>query len=221
MLQNPIGWVYCSMFPALAVGFALWSGKLTLALLIALTLVRLLRPLQRLTLLAWASCWAVTWYTFAVWLMHSLEKHQSIFSQIPTYFGAAIFVYYACGAMPLALMDTPQAARPSSGPTSNQREGAKSHNQSTASQSSERPQRQDSHQPELDPYALLGVTAESSDSEIRKAYRHQLALYHPDKVAHLGDELKAVAHRKTLQIQSAFEALCEHSNSDLQTYRAS
>jgi DnaJ-domain-containing protein 1 len=31
--------------------------------------------------------------------------------------------------------------------------------------------------------------------------------YHPDKVSHLGEELQEVAHRKTLEIQRAYERL--------------
>jgi DnaJ-domain-containing protein 1 len=31
--------------------------------------------------------------------------------------------------------------------------------------------------------------------------------YHPDRVAHLGEELQRLANRKTLEIQGAFERL--------------
>ena len=31
--------------------------------------------------------------------------------------------------------------------------------------------------------------------------------YHPDKVNHLGEELKKVAHEKTLEIKAAYEKL--------------
>jgi hypothetical protein len=31
-----------------------------------------------------------------------------------------------------------------------------------------------------------------------------MSRYHPDHVAHLGDELQTVAHRKTLEIQRAY-----------------
>jgi DnaJ like chaperone protein len=31
--------------------------------------------------------------------------------------------------------------------------------------------------------------------------------YHPDKVAHLGEELQKVAHRKAVEIQQAYEQL--------------
>ena len=55
-----------------------------------------------------------------------------------------------------------------------------------------------------DPYAVLGVRPGASAEEITKAYRAQMSRYHPDHVAHLGDELQTVAHRKTLEIQRAY-----------------
>ncbi len=58
-----------------------------------------------------------------------------------------------------------------------------------------------------DPYAVLGVPRSASAEEIRAAYRARMREYHPDKVAHLGEELQRVAHRKTLEIQRAFERL--------------
>jgi uncharacterized membrane protein YkvA (DUF1232 family) len=58
-----------------------------------------------------------------------------------------------------------------------------------------------------DPYAVLGVAPGASPEEITKAYREQMQRYHPDHVAHLGDELQAVAHRKTLDIRRAYSEL--------------
>jgi preprotein translocase subunit Sec63 len=55
-----------------------------------------------------------------------------------------------------------------------------------------------------DPYAVLGVRPGASAEEITKAYRAQLRRYHPDHVAHLGDELQTLAHQKTLDIQRAY-----------------
>lgn len=58
-----------------------------------------------------------------------------------------------------------------------------------------------------DPYAVLGVRQGASAEEITSAYRQQMRRYHPDHVAHLGDELQALAHRKTLDIQRAYGEL--------------
>lgn len=59
----------------------------------------------------------------------------------------------------------------------------------------------------LDPYQVLGVAKSASQEEIRQAYRALAAQYHPDKVAHLGEDLRALAHRKMLDIQRAYQEL--------------
>lgn len=58
-----------------------------------------------------------------------------------------------------------------------------------------------------DPYAVLGVHRGATREEVRDAYRAQMKLYHPDRVADLGAELQAVAHRKSIEIQRAYEEL--------------
>lgn len=58
-----------------------------------------------------------------------------------------------------------------------------------------------------DPYAILGVPRGASSDEIKQAYRARIAEYHPDKVAHLGPDLRQLAERKTLAIQRAYERL--------------
>ena len=60
-----------------------------------------------------------------------------------------------------------------------------------------------------DPYEVLEIKAGASEDEIQSAYKKLMGLYHPDKVNHLGAELKDLAHKKTLQIQRAYEALQE------------
>ena len=59
----------------------------------------------------------------------------------------------------------------------------------------------------FDPYQVLGVDASASGEEIHAAYKARMREYHPDKVAHLGEELQQVAHRKALEIQRAYERL--------------
>lgn len=58
-----------------------------------------------------------------------------------------------------------------------------------------------------DPYAVLGVVRGASADEIGRAYRAQMKLYHPDRVADLGPELQEVAHRKSLEIRRAYEEI--------------
>lgn len=61
--------------------------------------------------------------------------------------------------------------------------------------------------PPWDPYAVLGVRRGAAREEVRDAYRAQMKLYHPDRVADLGSELQAVAHRKSIEIQRAYDEL--------------
>ena len=51
----------------------------------------------------------------------------------------------------------------------------------------------------------LDETATAEDA--KRAYRHAVHQYHPDKVAHLGPELRKVAEQKTKEYVAAFEVL--------------
>lgn len=58
-----------------------------------------------------------------------------------------------------------------------------------------------------DPYQVLGIPSSASDEEVKKAYRHQLKLNHPDKVAHLSPALQAFAQQQTLLVNQAYETI--------------
>jgi DnaJ like chaperone protein len=58
-----------------------------------------------------------------------------------------------------------------------------------------------------DPYDVLGVARGASPEEIGAAYRRRMKEYHPDRVSGLGEELRRLAHEKTLEIQRAYEEL--------------
>ena len=45
------------------------------------------------------------------------------------------------------------------------------------------------------------------EDAIEARYRQLAQQYHPDKVNHLGDELKEVAHEKMLEIAAAYRSL--------------
>ncbi len=51
---------------------------------------------------------------------------------------------------------------------------------------------------------VLNVAPEASVDDIRKAYKSLMSQYHPDKVASLGDELKALAEQKSKEITRAY-----------------
>lgn len=69
------------------------------------------------------------------------------------------------------------------------------------------PRASDDEGGERDPHEVLGVARGASKDEVTRAYREQMKLYHPDRVSGLGDELQRVAHRKTLEVQRAYERL--------------
>lgn len=56
-------------------------------------------------------------------------------------------------------------------------------------------------------YAVLGVEANASDEEIKKAYRKMAVKYHPDKVAQMGEEFQKGAKEKFQTIQDSYEAI--------------
>ena len=56
-----------------------------------------------------------------------------------------------------------------------------------------------------DPYTVLGVKSNASDTEVKRAYRSMAKQYHPDRVSHLGEEFAHLAHEKFAQINKAYE----------------
>lgn len=58
-----------------------------------------------------------------------------------------------------------------------------------------------------DAYAVLGLTKDATDEEVRKAFRKMALQYHPDRVATLGEDVKAAANRKFQEINEAKERI--------------
>lgn len=58
-----------------------------------------------------------------------------------------------------------------------------------------------------DPWTVLGVRREAAPEEIKRAYRELAGKYHPDKVAHLGDEFREMAENRFKNIQAAYQEL--------------
>ncbi len=59
----------------------------------------------------------------------------------------------------------------------------------------------------VDPYKVLSIAPSASRETIQAAYKARMNEYHPDKVAHLGEDLQKLAHRKALEIQRAYQQL--------------
>lgn len=58
-------------------------------------------------------------------------------------------------------------------------------------------------------YELLDVTPDASTDEIKRAFRREIAKYHPDKVQHLGKEFQDIAATKAADLTRAYKTLTD------------
>jgi curved DNA-binding protein CbpA len=56
-------------------------------------------------------------------------------------------------------------------------------------------------------YQLLSVEVTATAEEIKKAFRNEIARYHPDKVQHLGKEFQEMAATRAAQLTEAYRTL--------------
>ena len=56
-------------------------------------------------------------------------------------------------------------------------------------------------------YAVLGISPNATDDEVKTAYRRMAMKNHPDKVSTLGPEVQKAAEEKFRQIQDAYETI--------------
>jgi DnaJ like chaperone protein len=56
-------------------------------------------------------------------------------------------------------------------------------------------------------YRILEVAGDATDDEVRDAYRKKVKENHPDKVAHLGEEIQRAANEKLKKINDAYEKI--------------
>lgn len=65
-----------------------------------------------------------------------------------------------------------------------------------------------------DAYTALGVSAESSPAEIKRAYRRLISQNHPDKLAARGlpESMRAVAEERSREINAAYDLIKESRN---------
>ena len=60
-----------------------------------------------------------------------------------------------------------------------------------------------------DPYTLFKLSPNATQAEIDARYKELAKDYHPDRVAHLGEDLRKVAHEKMIEIQHAYDLLSQ------------
>lgn len=67
--------------------------------------------------------------------------------------------------------------------------------------------------PETDSsYKILEIEKSSSNDEVKKAYRRMAMKYHPDKVSHLGDDVRKSADEKFARVNEAYEKIKKERN---------
>lgn len=54
-------------------------------------------------------------------------------------------------------------------------------------------------------YQILEISPDASDEEVKKAYRNLAKKYHPDRVAHLGDDMRKAAEEKFARLSQAYD----------------
>ena len=63
------------------------------------------------------------------------------------------------------------------------------------------------HSDKPDPYTVLEVARDASDTDLKKAYRRLALKFHPDKVRDMGEAYAKQAEARFLEVQDAYESL--------------
>lgn len=81
-----------------------------------------------------------------------------------------------------------------------------------AESSHKQKERNTGHGDKLSPdqaFSILGVKMDSTNQEIKAAYKKKVMEYHPDRVQTLGEEIKELAARKIKQVNEAYKMIKE------------
>jgi hypothetical protein len=134
-------------------------------------------------------------------LMHAGARHGFIittasYSQSARGFAQGKPITLISGDDIIAWSNKSFSARKNAESSERERQRANTHNSSDHAK-----------QKSFDPFMVLGIRLGATQEEIRSAYKREMASYHPDKVAHLGQELQELAKRKTQEINHAYHDL--------------
>jgi DnaJ-class molecular chaperone len=58
-------------------------------------------------------------------------------------------------------------------------------------------------------YDLLGLQPSADADEVKRAFRREIARYHPDKVQHLGPEFQEIAASRAAELTEAYRILMD------------
>jgi hypothetical protein len=178
-----------------------WSIKAGLLFALGYPLVALIPWPKALPMIAYLGVWTYIWFGFFVSYYHALVRDVDLATKginliLPTVFGYFMFGWCRYGAPYYSIGRSQRYPWPKL-------------KDMPPPEPEPEPVQPEVQSPVFDPYKVLGLSPLATKVEIDSSYRKEIALYHPDKVAHLGDDLKKVAHERTLAIRRAFEALAQ------------
>ena len=61
-------------------------------------------------------------------------------------------------------------------------------------------------------YKILEIPLSATNEEVKKAFRKMATKFHPDKVAHLGEDHVQTAEDKFQKVQQAYDLIKENRN---------
>ena len=189
---------YLTVFPVMV---AAWSWKVAVAFLIGYLFIGYYKRLMVLAVMVYLSTWGFIWWTYVGAFHRALVRSPDVVMKV---LNLTIPTFLAFVLLGLMITGFPwnELWRKRTRKASNSK-AEKSGERDDATESINQKPRDIS----FDPYRVLGLSPLASQVEVEAGFKREIALYHPDKVAHLGDDLKKVAHERTLEIQRAFEAL--------------
>jgi hypothetical protein len=162
------------------------------AALFVLSLFSFLRPL---TLIAFAGGWGVSLWLFFEAFYRAMIKPHTIIGYFGTVFigvtVTALLLFALFLSFNLLLFKTGRGDNPLADPAEDKEGDSK----------------EEACTKQFDPYGILSLDPGASKEEIRKKYRLMMQQYHPDKVEHLGADLRALAKEKTIEIKRAYEMI--------------